>query len=160
MARSVSVPRNATAVAYIDATGFGMMHPYDPETDQYDESADLVYDEFQSQCDFDHFMEHTVDRLMEMFPSMKPVDDWIDNEERVIAENYLARVGISEYMGLISLWMIPHEFDWYDANLVNLADQWTSRVSAKFEAAFTEMVKVGTFSNGEAVFAPVARKTA
>lgn len=127
MGRSVSYPSNAAAVT------FGT---FDGE-DEYD-WLDLV-DEFRMS-------------LRHLFPSASREDEWLGREDHAVAGNGHALFGLSEYGGLVSYWMVPREDTYGDIS--PLSQAWCDRAAAKFEAAFGEMVKVGTFSNGGGVYGP------
>lgn len=63
-----------------------------------------------------------------------------------------AVAGLSEYCGIVSIWLAepgrPRGFD----ECEGLARAWRERVAPGFEAAFGTMRKLGHMSNGEAVF--------
>jgi hypothetical protein len=127
MGRSVSYPSEARVVTfrYLDIE----------EPDDADWLWDYTVSEFR-RC------------LRAMFPSVEPADDWIGREDHVLAENRLARFGMSEYCGLVSYWIVPRGDDpqW------SLATQWIDSIADKFVAAFGELTKVGSMSNGEGVY--------
>jgi hypothetical protein len=105
--------------------------------------------------DFDDLIEDFRQHLKTLFPSVEEADDWIWSEDHVLAENKLARFGMSEYCGLVAYWIVPVEQ--YDRNgyrneASDLAPRWIKSIADKFVAAFGELSKVGSFSNGEGVY--------
>jgi len=123
MGRSVSTPRNATAVAYSHVD-------FD---DDIDDDFDWVVDNFQYE-------------VRRVFPSARSCSEWLGREDHAVMENGHAYFGISEYCGLVAYWMVPKDDR-------PLAEAWCHKAAAKFEASFGDLRKLGTFSNGEAVFA-------
>lgn len=108
--------------------------------------------------DFDMLIDDFRDRLRVMFPSVVEADDWIGREDHVLAENKLARFGMSEYCGLVSYWIVPKESGYYsDDQIEPLAKRWVASIADKFVAAFGELTKVGSFSNGEGVYRRIDR---
>ncbi len=97
--------------------------------------------------DFDYLVDDFRDQLRYLFPSVVAVDEWIGREDHVLAENKLARFGISEYCGLVSYWIVP-----VDSDLEPLAKRWIDSIADKFVKTFGELSKVGSFSNGEGVY--------
>lgn len=132
MGRSVSIPHRAIAVCYLDISG---------------------YDEFDFESDIESDIEYYQDSIKSLWKSFEPCDEWLDREDRAILENELAYVGVSTYCGLMSLWLVPKEdeYGYYPQN-DNLAVAFCNRIAEKFERTFSQFNKIGTFSNGEAVF--------
>ena len=109
--------------------------------------------------DWDWFIELITDSAKEAFPSMENADKWLDNEDHAILENSFAYIGVSEYCGLASVWMVRKENDLYyaeDIAIDNLADNWIGLVENKFCKMFGEYRKIGTASNGESFYEKVA----
>lgn len=103
--------------------------------------------------DFDMLIDDFRDHLRYLFPSVVSADDWIDREDHVLAENKLARFGMSEYCGLVSYWIVPNtERFGYSDPAANLCDRWIKSIADKFVTAFGELYKVGSLSNGEGVY--------
>jgi len=98
--------------------------------------------------EWDDYVEDLTYRLKEMYPSLVESSRWFEREERVILENNHALFVLSEYCGLASLSIVPLEES-------NLAEYWCEQVAPKFEKEFGQYRKVGTFSNGEAVYEKV-----
>ena len=133
MGRSVSTPSGAVAIAYRDVS--------------YMEDGDT--------WEWENFQEHIIDDLKNAFPSLSEADGWIGREDHIILENGHCQVTISEYCGLAAISLVPETHDCYyseDIAKQNLADHWCHQVSDKFVELLSELNKVGTFSNGEAIF--------
>jgi hypothetical protein len=156
MGRSVSSPRNATTVCFRDISSFGEV--YDEENNLTEE-----YDECQSAYDWECFVEMLQEDAKAKWPSFDATDEWVGREDHAILENNFAYIGVSEYCGLVSIWLLPKTEDLlntgYDADvkMANLASAWCNRVSGNFETLFAEYRKVATASNGEAFYEKVQK---
>jgi len=93
--------------------------------------------------------EDVVESSKSQWPSFYDVDKWLGRENHAILENRYAQIGMSEYCGLVSVWLVPLDVDDRE---VGLRDQWIASIRPRFEKFFSELVKVGTFSNGESVY--------
>ncbi len=105
--------------------------------------------------DFDEIVDDFRTHLKHLFPSVVDVDEWLGNEDHVLAENKLARFGVSEYCGLVSYWIVPKEtpqWDYYGPFVAPLAVRWINQIADKFVAAFGELSQVGVMSNGGGVY--------
>lgn len=170
MARSVSTPRNSVHVSYqsIDTDRFYCSEcgeNFDVFACKEDEEGELVnvcphcaasrdvcfeedqYDNFQNSIDC------LFTCLKTAFPSISKDDTWIDREDHAIASNSFAYFGVSEYCGLVAVWVAPVE----DHEQPGLQERWIDSIGDKFENAVggcfgTNLKKVATFSNGEAMF--------
>lgn len=120
--------------------------PYDvPDDEKKHEPWDYDAD------DFSNDLEAVTEYMMELWPSLYPVERWIGNEVHIVLENGLVEVSVSEYMGLVALCIAPRsDFDYEDH--LGLAKRWISQVSERFLRTFGEYAKLGTFSNGETVY--------
>lgn len=107
---------------------------------------------------FDYYVEQLQDALHEAFPSVYPCSKWVGREDRAIADNQFAYFGVSEYCGVVSLWVTPKEPNYREnSGWDSLRDNWISQIGKKFSkvarSSFGKpIIKVATFSNGEAVF--------
>lgn len=112
MGRSVNVPRDAVAVAYVA--------PYD---------VVIADPPFEVPVDVDQVAEG----LKQAFPSFESAPAWsrLDNETRVLLQSRLVQVAVSEYCGLYAFAIVPRRDR---SDLVNLAEQWARRVESKFRA--------------------------
>ena len=140
MARSVSYASGSVYIEYA-------------HVDYGDEEDNYSFD-----CDVDYFRN----QLKTAFKSVNGVDFWIDREDHVVAENSFAQFGISEYGDVVSIWCVPVEPSYYnDGGWENLRDNWIGQIENNFvkiaRSSFgTPIIKIGTFSNGEAVFRALA----
>ena len=131
MSRSVSVPSDAVNVCFAHV-----------EEEEY----------------WDEVVESYRNAIEVAFPSCVKAgthDRWIGREDRVIASNHWCDFGISECGGLVSLWMLPRGGDYRSTE--GLRDKWIEYAGPKFalvvEQCFgNRLVRVATFSNGEACF--------
>lgn len=132
MGRSVSTPNNTRAVAY------------------------TVADEDELE-DFHEYLDHVRNRICAMFPASEPCNEWVGREDQAIAENALVYFGVSEYCGLIAIWIAGKD----DGDrLSELRDRWVRQNAQRFIMAFQTVEKIGTFSNGEAVFQAMKKNEA
>jgi len=132
MGRSVSVPNGAVMAAFQN-----LSDTYDLDT----------FDDW----DWDFVTDELTDQFLEMSPSAYRNQEWAGREDRVLAENGLVQFGCSTYCGLMSIWLIPR-YDDQD----NLVTGWVNRIRPRFEAAFSSLRRIGTFSNGEGIYERVA----
>lgn len=137
MGRSVSYPRNAR----VTFTAFepGTFEGEDGET-YIDDSGD----------DWDAFVDDAKQCASQQWPSMNDDDFWLDREDHGLLSNRWCFFGISEYCGCVAIWLAPKDQD--NAGLEAMRDRWMDRAYVELERMFGTMKKVGTFSNGEAVY--------
>src|SRR5512142_214579 len=95
--------------------------------------------------DWEDFIADIRNAAQERWPSLRECDHWLDREDHAILENRFAYVGVSEYCGLASLWIVV-KGDPYDDRIAALAGAWVAKIAKKFDALFGELVHVGTFS--------------
>lgn len=116
----------------------------------YLSNADAVYfhqlDEEEIQ-DFDFLLEDIREYVMYKYPEFEAVDEWEDRDVNVILQSPLVEIAISEYRGVISL----------SARTLEDADQdkastWIEHFFKRAIAPWAKARKIGTFSNGEAVY--------
>ncbi len=127
MARSVSIPCGALDVAFASFMG--------DEEDATFEFSDRIAD-MQS-------------ALKARYPSLETCGRWIGREDYACLQNGFCSIGVSEYNGLVAVWIIP--------NIDNpFALRWCDKVDLKpaAECFGPRLNRLGTFSNGEAYFAP------
>jgi hypothetical protein len=134
MGRSVSTPCNAQAIAY----------------------QHLDDDDDEGGNHFRWWLEDMQQTIAEIWPSFTPCDQWLGREDHAIMENNLAYAGVSEYCGMIALWLVPKEESRHGQHILALAEQFISRIAPRFMAQFNHYRKLGTFSNGDAVFEKAA----
>lgn len=126
MGRSVSYATGATTVAY----------------------TTIEDDEFA----LEDLKEYVTSMSMEMWPSLYQNEEWIGNEDLALVENSHCKIGVSEYCGLVSIWIVPREWDGYGVDTTGIAEAWCSKIADRFLDTFGDYVKVGTFSNGEGIY--------
>lgn len=134
MGRSVSVPCEAVAVGYQDVT--------------YMNDVDDPYM-------WTDYTSNIIDITAEQWPSLYPCDKWIGREDLVLLENEFAYIGVSEYCGLTSVWLVC-KADYEDIEREGIARAWCRNISGKFLELFSEYEKLGTMSNGESVYTKTA----
>jgi hypothetical protein len=138
MGRSVSTPSNCSAICYQDGT------------------------EIEDEFDFNDFRENVEEEIKSLYPSMDNCNKWIGREDHAIMENKFAYIGISEYCGLIAIWVKSkgdeYEGTYYaeEARLCKIADAWCDRITPSFDKAFSQYRRIGTASNGESFFEKIA----
>jgi len=144
MGRSVLVPRGAQIVCYKDISEFGVASD--------EEQRGPLFDEWLAQQEFEDFLFEYSEHARRLWPSLVECDTFISREDRAVLENNLVYVGLSEYCGLLSLWVVPKYECGGEPETTALADRWISQIENKFLREFGELIKLGTMSNGEAVF--------
>ena len=128
MARTVSTPANTLLVAY--------------DTFNSDPSEDVWYG------DFENVAEDLLFNAMRLFPSLEPYHGWAGREDRILARNGFVEFGVSEYMGLMAIWMRLRG----DCEQEALASHWCDQIAEKFHQEFGIFEHVATASNGEAFY--------
>lgn len=152
MGRSVSSAAGAIAVVYEDVSRFGYAPEFDDNGDEINPNEeDWKYDEWQAQCDWDCFVDTLQYHIDKLFPSMVKCEKWLANEDKAIMENNHAYIGISEYCGVASIWLVNKAYH-QDVDHPELADAWCEKVKNKFLTVFGKYVKITTLSNGEAIY--------
>lgn len=146
MGRSVSHPSGSIAKSYFDVSDFGAN--YDDDGNQLE-----GYDEYVAQIQWDDWLDYISEQLVAKMPSLEPCEEWLGNEDKAILENRFCYVGVSEYCGLACLWLVPKDTSDYtgDYSLEPLQNRWLDGAAGKVEN-LSELVKLGTFSNGEAIY--------
>jgi hypothetical protein len=107
--------------------------------------------------DFADLLYWVREACQEFWPSFSPSDHWLGREDHVILTNSFAYVGVSEYCGLVSLWIVPRtdDYDGYSDPHASLCEAWIAQIADRFRETFAQLRHVATFSNGEAVFEEV-----
>lgn len=131
MARTVSTPHNAYCVTYLNL------------------SRHISEEDYDNEYEFQLLLESITETLMERYPSLYPVNKWIDREDKVILENRLVQIGVSEYCGLMALWVIPRYENDYSVD--NLSQKFSRTIEPTING-LGDLRKVATFSNGEAMY--------
>lgn len=125
MGRSVSTPSNAVAVY-----------------DQFDGDSD----------DFDWLVEDLQNQFAALWPSVSADDKWLGREDHAIASNQHAYFGVSEYCGLVSIWVVPRDWDGWGNDTGPLAENWVNQIADRFQSEFGTMRRAGNLSNGQGVY--------
>lgn len=147
MGRSVDYLSNATNVVYFQ---WPTMEIYNEETDQFEASCELE--------DADLVFEDIKNYVIDIFPEFEEVNKFDGRETAIILEGYGTQIGLSEYCGLatLSIRVDEHElpYSWSDEynDEYDKVTEWISQNWAKISAPYNELNKIGTFSNGEAIF--------
>ena len=98
--------------------------------------------------DFDFIIEDRREYGKSLWPSLSHCDKWLGREDHALLENDHCYIGVSEYCGLVSTWLVPKEEN-------NLSVAWCNQIKEKFMKSFGTLNRVGQFSNGEPVFESV-----
>lgn len=133
MGRSVSYASGSAVVLY---THF-----------EYDDE-----DEYFAQEAFSDTVDYLKDQLTAAFPSLSECDTWCGREDHAFVENDLVYIGLSEYCGLVSVWVKPKDSD-YTPFAYRFARQIENKLEKFIENSFGLILnRIGAFSNGEAIF--------
>ena len=171
MGRSVSTPRNAAVTAYAHvSSSYYCRTCADCREDETDAEpgeqcprcealnriADIQFDDDTTRANWDDDMANLSSTLCDAFPSLRECDRWLGDEDHVILENRHAAVSVSEYCGLVAVCLVPEARSEYESSPM-IARRWCAQVEARFRRIVadvfgTELVKLGTMSNGEGVF--------
>lgn len=122
----------------------------------YPSNAEVAFTTFESSDehfaadDFDMELQGWTEMAKSIWPSFYDDEKWLDREDRAVLSNAWARFGVSEYCGLVAIWIVAIDQD--DASRQALADRWVSQAGEKLRKHFGELRRVGVFSNSEAVF--------
>lgn len=127
MGRSVSYPSNCAIVVY---------------------AAFECMDEDDASFYWDDYLDELREQMQFIAPSMEEHDGWAGREDRILMRNNLAEFGVSEYCGLVAIWLRVRT----DLDSEALAINWCATIAAKFSRAFAQLQKTGTASNGESFF--------
>ncbi len=174
MGRSVSTPNNTALVEYLHLTqdryychdcgetfndpasveqACGHIHQVCPHCGSMD------FSEQDGQLLFDDFAENLETLLKEAFPSLASDGKWLGREDQALLSNSYAYFGWSEYCGLIAVWVAFKEPDWNASSAWEaMRDKWIASIEKQFSKVVSKswgspLTNLGTFSNGEAVFA-------
>jgi len=102
--------------------------------------------DFEERWEWDDYVDDLKESIMSRYPSMDPCDKWLGREDHAILENAHAYIGLSEYCGLVSIWCAPKGNS-------GLHQHWAESIgSGVMRLIDNRLVKVGVFSNGEAIF--------
>ncbi len=135
MARTISTPSQAQETAYQDVS--------------------------EHDCDsFQGWLEGEAEYVKSLWPSFSDCDKWLDREDHAILQNGLCYLGVSQYCGLASLWLVPKDYIMnahsFEVDAQPLAENFIRRIAPKFHRTFGQYRKIGMFSNGEAIYEKIA----
>lgn len=150
MGRSVSYPSGAL-VAYAETPRDGDWCATCGDCAEDCQCSEGDRDLREGDTDWDWVEDDLRDRAFRLFPSMYHTDAWIGSEDHVLATNSFVDFGVSEYCGVMAVWIAPCRD--LEPGPEALAEAWVSKVRNRFLGEFAEMHKIGTFSNGECVYA-------
>lgn len=187
MGRSVNVLNNAQKIAYFDVSSMGDNTEYQFECEcgeewtSYESKEDCeicesevegteqeIFDEYQSQEDWDYFKENIIESLKKKYKSLDEVSkEWDNDETMIILRNSQVEFGISEYCGCASLSVqVIAESDYESEGEFRkrevLGSAWISKTWDNIckvldeNVGYTRLGRIGTFSNGSAVFEKVS----
>lgn len=115
------------------------------------------YERYPAEDAWGDFMMNLRAAFKRAFPSLYDCDEWLGREDHAVLENSHAYIGVSEYCGLVSVWCVPKEG--YYGERQPLALAWAEAIEGKasriLDGIADRLYKVGTFSNGESVYARV-----
>lgn len=102
----------------------------------------VAYEDFA----YDDLQDDIAYSVCDMWPSVEPDHGWLGREDRILASNRHAYFGLSEYCGLVAIWVAPRDPE------CPLAAKWIDQIAPRFHRRFGTLRKLGHFSNGEAVY--------
>lgn len=172
MARTVSVARGAVWALYthldfdngriFECRKCGHEHERDDDTepDACEACGNVgfyVRERYPAELVWEDFIDNLRSAFKRQFRSLEDCDEWLGREDHALLENRHAYIGVSEYYGLVSVWCVAKEDDgWPPANIDALRERWAAsieRTAARLLESFApRLVKIGTFSNGEAIY--------
>ena len=88
------------------------------------------------QDDMEALIESIQEDALYLFPSFDKTDSWEHREINIVAQNTFAKLGVSEYCGMLHIALIPvtDSDNWIHTSeqLYNLGSHWIKQVSQKF----------------------------
>lgn len=126
----------------------------------YPASAEQVvfaHIECEDSDDFECEIENLVANLEAKFPSLYKDEKWIGCEDHALLANNYCRIGVSEYCGLVAVWIITRDYD----EKVGFALNWVNGIAKSFEkvvnSTFGEtLAPIARASNGEVFYQRVS----
>lgn len=112
----------------------------------------------EDQDDWNDLLDDLRCVLKRAFPSFNDADRLAGREEHIILENMHATVVVCEYCGVISVSLVPDEWDeWEWHRIVNLSGPWCYQITKRFRKVVGNvlgetMTPIATMSNGERVY--------
>lgn len=159
MGRSVSYPRDTLILTFstYETAEEVTQELIDAGIYEQDQLGDFIPNDFA----FDYLLEDFIETCKAEWPSLRPCDEWLDHEDHAVLCNGLVKIGLSEYCGLVSYWVVAqddlHADAWYGhPDRTALAARWADQIRPKFVAYFGRLRKLGNMSNGEGVYERIA----
>jgi hypothetical protein len=149
MGRSVDYLNRALHVSYFE---WPLIEFYNEITDEYEKTDE--YEEY-------YFVKENIqESVISEFPQYDYCDKYDGRETAIILKGYGTEIGLSQYCGLatLSIRIDENELDYsnYDEQEYNeqydKIEAWINENWAKISQGYDQYRKIGTFSNGEAVF--------
>lgn len=158
MGRSVMTHPEAVDTAYRTLEPMHICPECENETTDF-ECCGIELDPYgeDARFEFEDLVYCVRDEFKRRFPSMRDEDRWAHGcgamgELHCIVANDLCDVYISEYCGLVAISVVPTGESYYTEDTTGLARSWTENHAIKALDIFSDLRKMGTFSNGESVF--------
>jgi hypothetical protein len=112
--------------------------------------------EENGQLSWDDTIENLKSSIQKRLPSYSQVDKWDNRETKIILQNYLCNIGVSEYCGLVSLSVAPRNNDFVNEH-ESLAKHHAGQIEKTLQKIVDDitgsrLIRKGTFSNGTGVF--------
>lgn len=107
----------------------------------------------EGETDWDWLVDDFRSAAMSLWPSLWEDHDWKGREDHILATNSFAHFGVSEYCGLMAIWLVPRTD--IEFRMEALAARWCAQQFPKLKKAFGTFNKIGAMSNGRGVFAPI-----
>lgn len=112
--------------------------------------------DIQESFEWDDLQDNLISCLVEHYPSLLKIDRWVPypyRESHIILGNEHISISVSEYCGCGSVSVFVDD----RAEYPELAEHWLSQTWSKMRKLIGDCVRnpmrrIGTFSNGEAVF--------
>jgi len=143
MGRSVSYATNSLLITYAE-----WWQPEPGEDDEFD------YQEPEPD-DFRFWLDWVQETTCRLWPSFTPIEQWLDREDKAIAENALGYIGVSEYCGVASIWFVakPNSWEYSDTHhREHLARGFARSIAPTFYATFGTLDRIGGFSDGTSFY--------
>lgn len=125
----------------------------------YPTNAIVAFTSYEGEdcLDWHDFREDIAHAMGEAFPSMTACDDWRGPEDHAFGENGFAWFGMSEYCGLVAIWIELKDCSGgrWSNDTTGLQWRWLQGANKRLKK-FGTLEKLGHMSNGEGVFKRVA----
>lgn len=105
-----------------------------------------IFTTIDSEEDYESLINDIISDLTLAYSSLWDSKKWLGAEDRVLMENRIASIGISEYCGVVAIWGVPKS-DYYD-----LGTKWLEWVEVFLRTNYETMKRRGFMSNGAGVY--------